>query len=342
VTVPASGRHGARGAVPRAASRRLLPALLATLLLTLPGLAGLGAAPATAADAPAVQLSVDGVHWYSALAGDVFGDQVLVPGDAITGRFYVRNGSASPVHLRVGLSTLAVTDPALAAAVALTLSGTTASTASGSSAGLAEPGAVCTDLLRREPMLAPGGVVLIQATLRFRAATSGTTAQGRIADLGFIVEMSDVDLNASGTPMCDGELAVGPLPSPAPGGGSSGDGSLGGTGVDLGDGTGGGASGGSSGSTGGGSGSGSGATGASGTASGDADEGSPGIGTADGTISLAGGGEQQLVAPANTMRLHEEYLVVVLLGAVLAGMLLRLAAERKWERMRAALREGDR
>ncbi len=292
-----------------------------------------GASPAAAADDSGVQLSSDGVHWSGSLSGNVLPlGQTLVPGDTLDGRFYVKNDRSEPAYLRVGLSDLTVTDWSLAQALTLTLTGTTSAGASGSSAAFSGSGIVCSDLLRRDQPIAPGAIVLVSASLRFRSTTSGTDAQGALASLGFIAELSDIDLNATGTPMCDGQIAVGPVD---PGSGGSGDGGgSSGNGGGGSDGSGTDGAGGSTDSTGVRSGSGS-DTGAGATAT------PPDIGTAPGRIGFADGGGQALVAPANTMRLYEEYAILVLLCAALAGMLLRLGAQRRWERMVAELMKGN-
>ncbi|MBO9577862.1 MAG: hypothetical protein J7480_03725, partial [Microbacteriaceae bacterium] len=202
-------------------------AVAALLLTVAPGAA---ISPATAADS-GLLLSADGASWFTSLNGNVFSARgALVPGDALPGSFYVMNNRDTPAYLRVGLSDLAVSDASLASALTLTAVATTASDASGSTVGFAAPDAVCTDFLRRTGPLPPHGVALVSADLRFKQSTPGRSAQGELARIGFVVELADIDLNATNTPLCDGVLEVVPPGELDPGAGP-GDPGLGGDGV---------------------------------------------------------------------------------------------------------------
>jgi len=297
------------------------------LLVTSP----LAAAPAAAAGHD-ILLSQDGTTWTTSLSRNVFDtSRMMVPGDSLQGSFYVKNDRDVPAYLRVGLSALSVTDWTLAQALSLTTIGTGPSGASGTAAGFAGPGVVCSDLLQREDPLPPGGVVLVSADLLFRASTSGTTAQGEIAQIAFVVELSDVDLNAVNQPLCTNTARIGPpdptlVPTPGvtvtPGGGSGG---TGGTG------TAGGTGAGSAGSPGGSS---PGTTTGGRDAAGGGSAGDPtgpraferpaaaGTIAVEGVIGLDG-------SFFNTVRWCEEYAILLLIGAALLGMLGRVAAA-KW------------
>lgn len=72
---------------------------MATLLGAALALGG-AVAPAVAAPS-AIEFSRDGASWGSALSGSVFGDYRLVPDDAVTRSFYVRNNAASAGYLRI-------------------------------------------------------------------------------------------------------------------------------------------------------------------------------------------------------------------------------------------------
>ena len=107
------------------------------LLLVLPG------PPAEAADG--LQLSLDGQTWSANLGASVFPRGVsLVPGSSINGTFYVKNATASPAWVRVGVSHLVVTSADLALSMNMTTVGTTSDSASGATSRLNADDMVCT------------------------------------------------------------------------------------------------------------------------------------------------------------------------------------------------------
>lgn len=284
----------------------------------------IGAALAPAAPAraeTALLFSFDGVSWSPSLRGSVFPtDQVLVPGDSIRGTFFVRNATSESRWIRVGLSQLIVTHEDLADSMEFTAVGSTFNGASGGTSTLGADGLVCTDLLDRTSPLPGGAIVRVDTTLGFRASVSGTTAQDEGAELHFIAELSEIDMNAAGAPLCDGSLTIGPIGTRShPGGGSGDPGSDGGTG-------------------------GSGSSGGSGRSGGDSGEasGAPSGPIAAPTTGSIGGGALLLEpsdggdggtgsrAGYNTVQWWEEYAILVLLGAALAGATTRLAAQRRW------------
>jgi len=330
--------------ISRRAARRLLAGAaaigVAMGLVLAPG----AVQPASAASS-GILISADGAHWSDRLSANVFDtSRKLVPGDTLKGAFYVKNDRDSPAYLRVGLSALSVTNWALAEALSLTTIGTGASGASGSAAGFSGSGVVCSDLLQREDPIPPGGVVLVSADLLFRQSTSGTNAQGEIAQIGFIVELSDVDLNVFGQPLCTNTIRIGdpdpslePTPDPhvtPPSGGGGSDPSAGTGPAD------GGLPGGIDGAGGAGGGAGTTPGGAGTATSGDSTFGSgrplggafdrpasSGTISVDGPIALDG-------SFFNTVRWWEEYAILVLIGAALLGMLGRVYVE-KWVTARA-------
>ena len=319
--------------VPRP-TRGPLGVMLAALALGMTlAVAPHSAAPANAADGELL-ISEDGVTWSTGLASNIFDTSgMLVPGDSLDGAFYVKNDNTFPAYLRVGLSTLHVTNWEIAQALSMTTIGTGASGASGSAAALSGAGVVCADLLQRADPVPPGGVVLVSVDLLFRQSTSGQSAQGAIAQIAFIVELSDVDLNAFAQPLCNNSATIGPaVPgvSPTPGGGTStpapggGGGSGGGTGTGTGTGTGSGA----------GPDAGAGDPAASASPTGTSGAQGPGsvfdrpsVSTSAGTITIDGPIALD-TSFFNTVRWWEEYAILILIGAALLGMLGRVYIER--------------
>ena len=301
----------------------MLSAAAAAALLT-----SLGTASPAAAVDDGLLLSPDGSTWYTSLSGSVFAaDGTLVPGDTLHGRFYIMNNRDEAAYVRVGLSALTVTTFELAQQLTLTTVGTTASSASGSTVPLAAPDAVCSDFIGGGTRLAPHGIMLVSADLRFKATTPGVTAQGELAEIAFITQLSDIDLDATATPLCTGSLTIG-TPAIGPDGGRLGGDP--GSAVTPGGGT--------------GSGGGPGTAGAAGTAS---DAGGGGTGsTADGASGGGGtltGSASDLIAVgpetgddlpewANSARRWEEYAILIPLGAAIAGLGARMAAARRWQR----------
>ncbi|OJX62943.1 MAG: hypothetical protein BGO95_11015 [Micrococcales bacterium 73-13] len=309
------------------ALRRRLAVLAGTGLLVATAAMLGAAAPASAAGE--LELSLDGRTWSTSLNSGIFPPgQTLVPGSTLDGTFFVRNATAGPAWIRIGVSELTVTSPDLAVAMSLSTVGTTSDAASGSTSRLNGEDIVCNDFLVRSTPLPAGGIIRVDASLSFRQTVAGTTAQDASASIAFIAELSDVDLNTVGTPLCTGSMTVGPVTS-----------STGGTSQSGGSGNGPGPAGqpGGGGTSGGGSGTGTGST--NGTQGGTSGSGGSGAPTAPGgsggaraeAFGTVNGGVLQIGVedmPFNTMRGYEEYAILVLVGAALAGAIARLTAQR--------------
>lgn len=280
------------------------------------------AAPASADEE--LQLSLNGTTWLTTLNSPVFPAGVsLVPGSTLDGTFFVRNASTSPAWVRVGVAELVVTSQELALSMNMTTIGTTSDNASGSTSRLSAGDIVCNDFLARSTPLPPGGIVRVDASLSFRADVAGTTAQNEAARVAFIAELSEVDLNALNQPLCTGTVQIGPVdetPDPAPP-------DVPATGTGGGPGTSGGGTGGSGGT--GGAGASGGGTGGT-SAFGPPATGSISGGTFevdDGSRPYAGVGTDMRI---NTVQWWDEYAILVLIGAALAGAIARFTAQRRW------------
>jgi len=317
-TVKQATRRGSRAS-------RLGALMLATIAFAIAPAVGLGAAPPANAVTGGIELSLNGISWGSSLSGSVFpSGQSLVPGSRLEGTFYIRNATNEAAWVRVGVANMTVTSMDFALAMNLSTVGTTNDGASGSSSKAGADGIVCSDLLNRDTPLPAGGVVRIDTELWFRPDVTGTTAQNEAAQVAFIAELSEVDLNAIGQPLCTNTLVVGPVDPSAGGGGSSGGGSSGTTPTD---GTG-------SGSGAIGTGSGSGAGIGTGTASGSAGA-STTSSIAGGAFEFGWGGPRPLTdldenLAFNTVQWWEEYAIFVLLGAAVAGAFARIYVQRRW------------
>lgn len=280
-------------------------------------LAGGEPAHAAAIDEGPLQFSSDGKTWTQILSAPIYSpDTKLIPGSETTGTFYVRNNSAEPAWLRVGLSKLTVSSLDFAIAMNMTTVATTPGGAAGSTQNLGA-GPVCFDFLELPQPISPYGIARIDASLWFRTTIEGTTAQQAGAAVSYIVQLSSADADRPTDLLCDpaGRFRIGDPTQPddeVGRGGITGDppagpGSL--TGPSSG------------GGPGGSSGNGGGAAGG---------------GTNNGWSALLTGGEvlgTTLDAGSefsNTVRRDEEYVILVLLGASIAGALVRLSAERRW------------
>ena len=318
----------------RAARRTGWTSRLGALALALGAVAVLpavGLSPATSAAnavTGGVELSLNGVSWGSSLSGSVFpAGQSLVPGSRLDGTFFVRNGTNEAAWVRVGVANLTVTSMDFALAMNLSTVGTTNDGASGSSSKVGADDIVCSDFLERDTPIPPGGVVRIDASLWFRPDISGTTAQNEAAQVAFIAELSEVDLNTLGKPLCTNTLTIGPVDPSTGGGGTGGGGTGGGSGgTTPTDGT----SGSGGGILGAGGGTSAGTGGTSGTVGG-ATTGS----IAGGAFEFGWGGPRPFTdldenLAFNTVQWWEEYAIFVLIGAAVAGAFARIYVQRRW------------
>jgi len=301
---------------------RRLAALAA--VATIAGTLTLGVAAPAQAVTGGLELSLDGVTWGPAFSGSVFSTgEALVPGSRINGTFYARNGTDQPAWMRVGVSNLRVTSMEFALAMNLSTVGTTSDGASGSSSKVGADDMVCSDFLNRDTPLPPGAAVRIDTSLWFRPDVSGTTAQNEAAQVAFIVELSEVDLNTIGQPLCTNSLTIGPV-DPSSGGGGTGGGTGGGGATSPADPTAG------VGTTGG-----QGAGSATGAGAGGTGLGTSSSSIAGGAFEFGWGGPRPFTEiatdlPFNTVQWWEEYAIFVLVGAAVAGAFARIYVQRRW------------
>jgi len=168
--------------------RRGVRALVAVTTLALLGLTGavvLPAAPAQAAP-PEILVSTDGVTFVPATAVDLFDDlDLIVPGDTMDAQLWVRNDSTTPAFVRVAVTDLVVPSPAFGSAVTLssTLNGAAFASALGALSN-------CQVVVQAQTVAA-GGTVRVDFEVSMSSATSGSTAQGQTAEVGFIVTAHD-------------------------------------------------------------------------------------------------------------------------------------------------------
>ncbi|MBB5632461.1 hypothetical protein BKA04_000684 [Cryobacterium mesophilum] len=146
----------------------------------------LGGVVAPASAVTGIEVSRDGMTFTGALPGTLF-DQITVsvPGDTQSTVLYVRNAGSTAGFLRVALTSVTVSDPALAEA--LTVSAATADFP-GAPVALAE--AEPCHVLTEGDLVAPGGVVRISSALRF-GDLQGTIGQNGSATFSFRVSLSD-------------------------------------------------------------------------------------------------------------------------------------------------------
>lgn len=176
-------------------------AVLALLLALCLGAAALGAlvllpaSPARAASA--LQLSSDGVNFSSSFEGNVFqADGRVVPGDALHGRFWVRNAGSSAAYLRVGLADMTIDNQAYISALTLQTSVAGTPVTVKPLNGVAR----CGELSQARGMQ-PGEVVQVDTEIGFTNVT-GTGAQAATAEISYVVSLSDVDPTVVWTPLC--------------------------------------------------------------------------------------------------------------------------------------------
>lgn len=99
--------------------RRRIRLVTAVVGIALAMATSLGVAPAYAAGS-SMEFSTDGVHYSTVFPGSLFDDvAVLVPGDSQTVTFWIRNAAASAGYLRLVMSDVVTSNPALAGALSL-------------------------------------------------------------------------------------------------------------------------------------------------------------------------------------------------------------------------------
>ncbi len=164
----------------------------------------LAAAPAPAAAAAALELSRDGTRFTSSFPGSLFPEgRMLVPGDTADGRFWVRNGGDTPAWISLGLEQGAGGSRAYLRALTLSVD------VDGARRSHPLDGAGCLDIAAPRS-LAPGQRVEVTLSLGFDGVT-GVEAQREVADLTFLVSMTD----AAGLQTGMGACALAALPASA-------------------------------------------------------------------------------------------------------------------------------
>jgi hypothetical protein len=172
----------------------------------------LGSAPGAATAAPPeMLLSTDGVHFGPTLAAGLFdGLDLLVPGDSVDARFWVRNSSPDAGVIRIVVADLVVPSPAFASGITLTSN-------DGSQLRTSSLGelAACSVIVPSRT-IAAGAIVRIDLTVRMLPTLVGLEAQDEVADLEFGVAMRDA---ASGPFPAVNGCASTTVPAAGPGGG---------------------------------------------------------------------------------------------------------------------------
>ena len=161
-----------------------------------------GVAPAQAAT-PGISLSRDGVTWAAALTGSLFGDYRLVPGDAVTRTFWVRNDATSAGYLRLTLRDVATTNLDFADALSLRadLVGWPGET-------VAVQSARPCSRLTEGPIVPAGSAARIELTAALGDLV-GLRGQGGTAGFNVVVSLSGepLGLGKSGCPSTGAEVA---------------------------------------------------------------------------------------------------------------------------------------
>jgi hypothetical protein len=178
----------------------------------------LGAGPAAAASLSAVpahavgsalQFSTDGAHYSTVFPGSLFTDvAVLVPGDSQTITFWIRNAADSAGYLRLVMSDVATTNPALADALSLKVD--TATTA-GAPARLSQASPCW--VVAEGDRLESGGTVRVTATLAL-GDLSDTDGQSARSLFSVRAGLSDATLGSLPPTSCGGPSTAIPVSGP--------------------------------------------------------------------------------------------------------------------------------
>lgn len=146
----------------------------------------LGLGTSSAAAAPGIELSPDGVTYAATLPGGLFDSiTIAVPGDSQSTDFWVRNAGPVAAYLRIAISGVTFSDPVLAGALSVNAS---TATRPGTAATLssAQPCRVLTE----GDLLPVGAVIHVTATLALGDLT-GLDGQGGTAGFALQVALSD-------------------------------------------------------------------------------------------------------------------------------------------------------
>lgn len=188
------GHRAPRGVLPTVACLALTSGLM---LMT----------PVPAQAAPVVmEFSTDGINYAPALPGPLFSTiNLVVPGDSQSASFWVRNTSASAGYLRVVLSDVVASSPAIADGITVS-SSTPAHTGTAVPLSSASP---CRVLVEGD-LVPAGGAVRVTSTLVLGNLT-GTTGQGDTASLSLGVGMSDAAVGGLPPTSCIGSSTFIPV-----------------------------------------------------------------------------------------------------------------------------------
>ena len=168
----------------------------------------LGAAPAHAVGS-ALEFSTDGAHYSAVFPGSLFKDvAVLVPGDSQTITFWIRNAASSAGYLRLVMSDVATSNPALADALSLKVD-TEAIAGAPARLSLASPCWVVAEGDRLES----GGTVRVTATLTL-GDLDYTDGQNARSLFSVRAGLSDAALGSLPPTSCGGPSTAIPVSGP--------------------------------------------------------------------------------------------------------------------------------
>ncbi len=163
-------------------------------------------APTASAAPVGMEFSADGVTYTPTFTGTLLTDITLVvPGDSQSSSFWVRNTSASAGYLRVLLSDVVASSPAIADGITVRSS---TPTHTGADVPLSRA-APCWVLVEGEPVPA-GGAVEVISTLTLGNLT-GTVGQNETATLSLGVGMSDAAIGGLPPTSCGGASTTIPV-----------------------------------------------------------------------------------------------------------------------------------
>lgn len=165
----------------------------------------LGLGTVSAAAAPGIELSRDGVTYAAALPGGLFEDiTITVPGDGQSTDFWVRNVGPVPAYLRVAITGVSVSDPVLADALVVN-----ASTAAHPGTAASLSSALPCRVLTEGDLLAVGAAVHVTATMELDDLM-GLSGQGGTAGFSLQIALSDSTIPLPPT-ICSAGGAVVPV-----------------------------------------------------------------------------------------------------------------------------------
>lgn len=182
--------------------------IVAAVFITLATAASLGAAPAYATG-NGMEFSTDGAHYSTVFPGSLFKDvAVLVPGDSQTVTFWIRNAADSAGYLRLVMSDVATSNPALADALSLRVD-TESFAGTPARLSLASPCWVIAEGDRLES----GGAVRLTATLTL-GDLDNTDGQNAKSLFSVRAGLSDASLGSLPPTSCGGTTAAIPVSGP--------------------------------------------------------------------------------------------------------------------------------